>query len=132
VFSGQVGQAHAFHHELIAPVGDVRLTGQPRGREWSVHREGAKVGSGERVFIGIAAGAGAGGLEGAVEGGTEGVVAGLDQGLSVWVKVARPADSGVLGAYKGPFWPHPVKIAAPPTRACAVTRICKNFNMHRL
>ena len=54
------------------------------------------------------------------------------QGLSVWGKVARPADSGVLGKNKGPFWPQALNIAAPPTRACAVTRIFNTFNMQRL
>jgi hypothetical protein len=54
------------------------------------------------------------------------------QTFSVSVKVARPADSGVLGKNKAPFWPHALNIAAPPTRACAVTRIFKTFNMHRL
>jgi hypothetical protein len=53
-------------------------------------------------------------------------------GFKVCGKVARPADSGVVGKNSGPFWPHAVKIAAPPTRACAVTRILSTFNMQRL
>jgi hypothetical protein len=53
-------------------------------------------------------------------------------GLKVCGRVALPAESGVFGEYSGPFWPHAVNIAAPPTRACAVTRIFKTFNMHRL
>jgi hypothetical protein len=52
--------------------------------------------------------------------------------FKVWGRVARPADSGVLGKTSGPFWPHAVNIAAPPTRACAVTRIFNTFNMQRL
>jgi hypothetical protein len=60
-------------------------------------------------------------------------VAGLaGQGFKVWGKVARPADSGVFGKNKGPFWPHAPNIAAPPTRACVVTRIFMIFNMLRL
>jgi hypothetical protein len=54
------------------------------------------------------------------------------QGVSVSGKVARSADSGELGSTKGPFWPQALSIAAPPTRACAVTRILSTFNMQRL
>jgi hypothetical protein len=66
------------------------------------------------------------GVAGALDAGRAG------QGLSVSGKVARPADSGVLGKNRGPFWPQALNIAALPTRACAVTRIFNTFNMQRL
>jgi hypothetical protein len=54
------------------------------------------------------------------------------QGFNVWCKGACPADEAAVGMNKGPFWPQPDNIAAKPTRACAVTKIFKIFNMLRL
>jgi hypothetical protein len=100
------------------------------------------LGCGNGVHLGVAAGA-AGVFRGAAAGAVVSVLVFLAaedvagsfwtrHGLKVCGRVALPADSGVFGEYSGPFWPHAVNIAAPPTRACAVTRIFKTFNMHRL
>ena len=118
----QIGQPLAFDHELLVGISDVGLAWQVVG--------------GEGVHGGVAAGA-----EGAVgEGGSvwvSGAVAGraagaVCQGLRLWGSVARLADAGESGKTNGPVWPHAVNIAAPPTRAWAVTRIRVNFNMLRL
>ena len=99
----QIRKPHTFHHELLLGVGDVGLTRQAVRGGGCVH------------FW-------AGGLGAGLSG----------QGLSDCGNVARSCDSGVLGMYKAPLAPQADNIAAPPTRACTMTRILNTFNMQRL
>jgi hypothetical protein len=84
-----------------------------------------------RAIVGVA-GAVVGAGEGADDCPEDGLGAGLCQGFKVWGKLARPVDSGAVGKNKGPFCPHALSTAAPPTRTCSMTKIFITFNILRL